>query len=194
MTTRSTAAAAALAALGLTPLAAAQTLEFEDLTPNDTYSYLDSFVTEGVTVEVNDYNGNSGGSATVENPNFAGAGNGMFISNAMLDFDFDFPLTTIGFAFHDHGGSIRLSVNGDEVQVDDPSQYHNTVQGGANISVALTVTGGEFGFVTIQGAITEFGVGGQEFSIDDVRRIPTPGASSILALGALAAARRRRRR
>lgn len=190
-------AVAATAALCLTPLASAGlgTLEFEDLISGTSYPNGSSFVTEGTTVNVTDFfflNGSSfsGGSAEVFNPNLAGAGNGIFMGNVNLDFQFALPVTIIGFAYANQGGNVNLSVNGSLYNDNDMSGADGTVLGGANVSVSGDEQGG---FVTIQGNITQFAVGGQEFTLDDVRCVPTPGAASLVALGALAGARRRRR-
>jgi len=189
--------AAAAAALCLTPLASAGlgTLEFEDLVVNTVYPNGSSFVTEGVTVNVNDFNflgggSTSGGSAFVVNPNAAGAGNGMSMGNVNLDFQFGFPVSIIGFVYDNSGGNINLIVNGSLYNDNDMSGADGTVLGGANISVTGNEGGGA---VTITGNITQFAVGGQEFEIDDIRCVPTPGVSGLVAFGALAASRRRRR-
>ena len=41
--------------------------------------------------------------------------------------------------------------------------------------------------------VIEFTQGEQEFEIDDVRYLPTPGTAGVLGIGALGLARRRRR-
>ncbi len=194
MSITTTGLAAAIGALALTPLAAAQTLEFEDLTDGTQYFTYGSFSTDGVTVNVNEYDGFSGGGVSVVNPNTAGAGNGLSMGNVMLDFQLAFPLTAISFAWADFGGTVGLSVNGVELYESDMIDYDGTTQGGANISVSSTpIRGGlPSGVTTITGNITQFAVGGQEFELDDVRGVPTPGAASVLALAGLAATRRRR--
>lgn len=187
---------ASLAMLALTPLALADgTLEFEDLTDGTVYSPYQSFVTEGITVNVDDFNGNSGGSAQVESTNNAGAGQGMFVEVAMLDFQFPFPLVTVGFAYAHFGGDVRLSVNGVEVVEDDFYDFDNTTVGGANVTVGLfAARGGTSGYVTISGNITQFAFGSEDGEFDDVRYVtPTPGAAiGMLGFGALSLSRRRR--
>jgi hypothetical protein len=112
----------------------------------------------------------------------------------MLDFQFEFPVTTIGFMWADLGDNVRLSVNGVELGNNTLPGFDGTTQGGANIDVAVYARGTILsGFVTITGTITQFSVGGTGLEIDDVRRvIPAPSALSILPIGALALTRRRR--
>lgn len=193
--------AASLVVLGLTPLAHAvggDTLEFEDLTPGMSYPNGDMFMTEGIQVNVGNFYFSSGteysgGSASVVNPNGAGAGNGMGMGNVNLDFQFPFPLTTIGFSYVNGGGNVNLMVNGALFNDNLMLAADGMMIGGANVMVAGVVRGADAGFVTIQGHITQFSVGGQEFDLDDVRYVPTPGVAGLLGIGALGFAGRRRR-
>lgn len=193
-------ATASLAVLALAPLAVATgALEFEDLTPGTEYPNGSSFITEGAQVNVTDFffsNGtpHSGGSAFVVNPSFPGSGNAMSMGNVNLDFQFPFPLTIIGFAYANFGGNVNMSVNNVLFNDDDLSLADGMNIGGANVSYSTFSRGlTPSGIITIQGNITQFSVGGQEFEIDDVRYIPTPAPAALLALGALPLARRRRR-
>jgi hypothetical protein len=133
--------------------------------------------------------GESSGGAFVLNPNGAGSGNGIGMGNTNLNFQFAFPLTTVGFSYAESGGNVNLIVNGALFNSDDMSLADGTVLGGANVAVAGDESAG---VVTITGVINEFKVGGQEFEVDDVRFVPTPGVAAVLGLGGLAATRRRR--
>ncbi len=185
----------------LTAAANAQTVEFEDLTAGDVFqdgTASDPFTaTNGltdVTISLEFFNflgggGNADGTATVVNPNDAGAGNGLFMGNTNLNFALGGAVPAISFAYANVGGNVNLIVNGSLFNDNDMSAADGTTLGGASVSVSGDEQGGT---VTITGAITEFQVGGQEFTIDDVRGVPTPGAASVLALAGLAATRRRR--
>lgn len=194
MKVSSTAVAASIAILGLTPIAAAgggDTLEFEDLTDGTVYTPFSSFSTEGIQINVLDWDGNSGGQVQVTDPNGAGAGNGLFTEEVLLDFEFPFPLTTIGFSAAHFGGATRLIING--AQEDDTTfiGYDGQTVGGADISVS-SLRGGAV-FVTITGNITSFVMGSEDGDFDDVRFLPTPGAAGLMSIAGLAALRRRRR-
>lgn len=196
MKVSSTAVAASVAILGLTPIAAAgggDTLEFEDLTDGTVYYPYSSFTTEGIQINVEDWNGDSGGQIQVSNPNSAGAGNGLFTEEVVLDFEFPFPLTIVSFAYAHFGGDVRLSVNGNEVTTTDFSALDGNTVGGANVDVSNGARGSGFGLVTVTGNITSFAFGSEDGDFDDVRFLPTPGAAGLLSVAGLATLRRRRR-
>jgi hypothetical protein len=71
------------------------------------------------------------------------------------------------------GGNINFGVNGDFRNVADISTLNGAVIGGCNIMVTRTnIPGGYRGIVEINPPpgvmIDRFGVGGQEFYVDDV--------------------------
>lgn len=70
-------------------------------------------------------------------------------------------------------GNVNLGVNGDHRNVEQLIMLNGTVVGGCDISVTeVVIAGGQRGVVTITpqagNTIQMFGVGGQEFYIDDV--------------------------
>ncbi len=187
--------ASALVALCLTPLSGAQVLDFEDLVPSTVYPNGSSFVTGGVTVNVGDFtffpsgDSFSGGQSNVLGSGSPGSGQAMGMGNVVLDFIFGGPIPSISFKYDDAGGNINLVVNGDLFNAEDFTDADGQTVGGASVSVMDT---SGTGMVTITGSISQFAVGGQEFGLDDVRGIPTPGVVSVMGLAGLAAARRRR--
>ncbi len=68
------------------------------------------------------------------------------------------------FRYDDHGGHVNFELNGDVFEVDDLSDLSLP---GVTVTENV-VAGGKRGVVTIEGDIDSFGVGGQEFHIDDV--------------------------
>ncbi len=188
-----TAATAALVMLALAPIASAVgDLGFEDLTDGNSWSGGQSFVTDGVTIDVIDDGAFSGGSVQVENPNNAGSGNGLFVEEVILLLSFDFPFTDAWFDYAVFGGDLAVVVNGTIYAGADPIDLAGVYPGGVFIDVVEDIQGFT-GSVHVHANITQFGIGVEDGDIDNVGCIPTPSASSALVLGVLAASRRRRR-
>lgn len=188
----------AIAAIALAAGANAQTLDFEDLTVSDTFQAntgMDSFVTDGVQVNLTDYEfidgtTNDDGTAVVQNPSNIGTGNGIFTGNALLDFQLPYPLTMVAFKYDNAGGSTNLRINGFLFKNNDLSLADGFDFGGD--AQAMVVGDTDAGMVMISGDIGQFSVGGQEFTIDDVSYVPVPGVGAMAIAPALIAFRRRR--
>ena len=137
-----TAATAALAMLALAPIASAVgILDFEDLTPNDSWSGGQSFVTDAVTVNVLSEGDFSGGSVQVEDSNSAGAGQGLFVEEVILLFDFDFPFTDAWFDYAVFGGDLAVVVNGNIYTGANPIDLEGVYPGGISIDVVEDIKG-----------------------------------------------------
>ena len=176
------------------------TLEFEDLTPGDTFNTGSAITTQGVDINLEEFfffpegsGSQTMGFAQVVSPNNAGAGNGIFANNTNLNFDFPlFPQSVITFAYSNDGGNINLTLNGVRANEGFFLDLDGATVGGVDVSIATARGIADRGTVTLTGVINSFSVGGQEFTIDDVRyQIPTPGAGALLAIGALTMRRRR---
>ena len=198
-----TCAMAVVLASGTALAGPGDTLEFEDLVPGTVYNNGSSFQTAGinfgqlVNIDVLDFTHSGGtttntGSATVVNPNQAGAGNGISMGNVNLDFDFGGPQTTVSFQYAEFGGNVNLTVNGTLLNFEDYISMDGMNAGGAMVSVSEDMPGSNSGSVTVVGNITQFSTGGQELNIDDVRFVPAPGAVALLGLGGVTLLRRRR--
>ncbi|MEM9082380.1 MAG: hypothetical protein AAGB34_02205 [Planctomycetota bacterium] len=182
--------------------ASAQTVLFEDQVFNTTFNNGTMFTASGVDISVNDYffdavTSFSGGFTTVDNLQRAGGtGLDMNVNNVNLDFNFGTDVTQIFFNYGDYGGSTNLSINNNQLIVEDLVALDGNAVAGVTISAPGTtpVLGGQLGTVTLNGLITQFSVGGQEFYLDSVRYtpIPAPGAAGLCAFAGLAAIRRRR--
>lgn len=93
-----------------------------------------------------------------------GSGVEAFVGNVNVNFAFTFPCTKITLKFFDGGGDENLRVNGQLAKVNSLTSLHGTTLGGVNVSV----TGVSPAVLTLEGNITNFRIGGQEFLIDDI--------------------------
>ena len=152
------------------PVPVTTCVAWTDQTTSDRHYVPGTIVDNGVSIFTEKFywsNGDSttGGFAEVQNQQVAGgSGLDVFCNNINLNFDFTFPCTRITLKFNDGGGNENLRINGQLANVTSLSALHNTTLGGANI----TVLGGNPGTLTVMGRITNFRIGGQEFSIDDI--------------------------
>lgn len=186
-------AVAALASLALVPMAhAVANLDFEDLPDQGIWSAGDSFVTGGITVNVSDSNGYSGGSTQTESPNAAGPGKGLFVEQVLLTFQFDYPFTDAWFNYATFGGDVGVLINGELWSNSDPLGFDGDTLAGVLFTVVEDVPGFS-GTIHLHGNITEFGIAVEDGEIDNVGCAPTPGAGSALALAGILGVRRRRR-
>lgn len=117
----------------------------------------------------------AGGTASVVTSTFAGGTpvNELNLNNIMVRVTPDTPSTGASYRYADLGGNVNFGVNGDFRNVADINTLDGTVVGGCDITVTRTnFLGGYRGIVEITPqpgvAIERFGVGGQEFYIDDV--------------------------
>jgi hypothetical protein len=117
----------------------------------------------------------AGGVATVFASTIAGGTpvNELNVNNIFVRVTPDTPSAGVTYRYADLGGNINFGVNGDFRNVADISALDGTVVGGCDIMVTrMNFSGGYRGFVEINpqpGVMIErFGVGGQEFYIDDV--------------------------
>lgn len=109
------------------------------------------------------------------------------LNNIRLRFQFSslpFDVTEASFDYQDFGGTSNVGVNGVVVEINDFSALPAIIAG-VNLTVTATT-------VTFTGAINGLIIGGQELWIDNIRAVPTPGATALLGLGGLLAARRKR--
>lgn len=82
------------------------------------------------------------------------------------------PVTVADFVYADFGGDVNLGINGALVRRPDLSAMPAAIAG-VNVAVTrINLFGFHFGTVTLTGTATNpiksFGVGGQEFFVDDV--------------------------
>ncbi|MFV2065380.1 MAG: FG-GAP-like repeat-containing protein [Pirellulales bacterium] len=154
-------------------------VEFEDLGLGDTFKVGQTFTTIGtdgvpmlVTVEPFEFlDGTLFGSgfAQVDGSGLAGGtGQDVQTNNVNLRFDFAEPVAGLSVLFADQGGSNNLSINGDRRAVADLAELDGIVVGGATVRV--TMFDNERGLVEVEGTISSFAIGGQEFWLDTLCR------------------------
>jgi hypothetical protein len=115
------------------------------------------------------------GIATVVTSSFAGgsASQELNLNNIMVRVIPNTPAIKARYRYADLGGNVNLGVNGDHRNVDNLIDLNGAVVGGCDISVTRVAgASGHRGVVEItpqaENKIERFGVGGQEFFIDDV--------------------------
>jgi hypothetical protein len=150
-------------------------VKFNDLAPGTTYNVGSTISTGGKSVKVEQFqwaNGtwSSAGHAKVDSSNFAGgSGNELRANNVNFNFQLDYPLAKLTFKFADYGGNENIKVNNDFRNVANFLGLNNTTIGGVSVSVTAVQTISSIrGEMVLQGAISGFTVGGQEFWIDEV--------------------------
>ncbi len=95
-------------------------------------------------------------------------------NNINADVAFAFSLEGLTLTYLDQGGTENLEVNGELKVVGALSELNDTTLGGVNITVtSATVGSGAIGVVRLEGSITHFVIGGQEFIIDNVCPLKT---------------------
>jgi hypothetical protein len=150
-------------------------LKFNDLAPGTSYTVGSTITTGGKTITVEQFQWSNGtwssaGHAKVDSSNFAGgSGYELRANNVNFNFQLDYPLSKLTFKFADFGGNENIKVNNDFRNVPNFLGLNNTTIGGVQVTVtAVQQVGSIRGEVVLQGPISGFTVGGQEFWIDEV--------------------------
>ncbi len=99
-----------------------------------------------------------------------GSAQELLINNINMDFVFPALVENgLTVAFAEHGGNVNISINGDHKNVEDFISVDSTFVGGVYVTcTGPGCTGSGQGTLTLDGTITQFSIGGQEFCIDDV--------------------------
>jgi hypothetical protein len=150
-------------------------LKLNDLTPGATYNVGSTITTSGTAIQVEQFQWANGtwtstGYARADASNFAGgSGNELRTNNANLNFQLSYPLQKLTFKFADLGGNENIKVNNDFRNVQNLIGLNNTTIGGVQATVtAVQRPNGWFGDMVLEGPITGFTIGGQEFWIDEI--------------------------
>lgn len=110
------------------------------------------------------------------------------LNNISVLFDFSaLPFLTdeVTFEFLEFGGMNNLAVNhGSLFQLASLNDVPSQVAPGVTASV-------DAGVVTLEGAVGNLLIGGQELAIDNITAVPEPSTIALLAAGAVLLARRR---
>jgi len=175
-------------------------VSFNDLSDGDTFNVGTSFVSDGVTIDVESFLGDS--FVRIDDQARAG-GDGLDaeVNNARLTIDFAGQFggatSSVVLFFGEYGGGNGLMVNGTQSTTADLLTLDGLTIGGATIEVLDlgAVPGGQLGRIQITGDISSFGIAGQELWVDNIRfaSIPTPGSVALLGVGMTGVGVRRRR-
>jgi hypothetical protein len=152
---------------------------FEDRTLGESFNVGASFTSGAATHDVLQFYPPGGtctmptfnGFCEVQNGGLAcGNGKELNINNVNVRIDFGVALDWLILNFGEYGGNVNLRINGDCRNVDDFSDLDNQLVGGV---LVLTVDYLSCGNLYAVGLIEEFGIGGQELYIDNVRACPS---------------------
>ncbi len=116
------------------------------------------------------------------------------LDNISVRFDFNhlgFDVTHVELEYLEFGGADNFAVNDEQLYiVDELTDLPADIAAG----VTLTIMDGLHpACLTLDGNVTSFQIGGQELAIDNIIAMPEPTSLLLLALGATALFRRRRR-
>ena len=151
-------------------------VDFEDL-PITTYGCCGVVFTSGGVNFVTDQFQYEGGTWT---PNGAvnvittagcGVRKVLWTGNANIIFDISgMPLRRLELDFGEYGGNLNVEINGTFKNIDQMMAIDNYNWGPATGPAIshVTLTGGNCGTLKVEGEITSFSIGGQEFEIDNV--------------------------
>lgn len=150
-------------------------LNFNDLSSGANYNVGDVLTTSGTTFLVEKFqwgnlNWTSDGELTVTPGNKAGgSGPELNTNNVNLNFQIDYPVNEITLRFADYGGNSNVRINGALKNVNDIMSLNNSTISGVTVTISGNVTGGNWvGSIKLEGIISDFAIGGQEFWIDDI--------------------------
>ncbi len=152
---------------------------FEDRTLGDSISVGGSFTSGAATHDIFQFY-EPGATCTtpyfdgfcrIENGGLAcGNGKELNINNVNDRIDFGVALDFFILNYGEYGGNVNLRINGECRNVDDFPDLDNETVGGV---LVLTVDHDFCGTLYAVGLIEEFGIGGQELYIDNVRACPS---------------------
>lgn len=105
--------------------------------------------------------------------NACGSGREIWLNNINDLIDFGGPVDWLVLNYADLGGNVNVGVNGDCRNVENLSDLNGTTVGGAEFwAVDYGTPGQSCGTLYVVGLIESFGIGGQEFFIDNIRVCP----------------------
>jgi hypothetical protein len=161
--------------LGLSSTALAAFPSFDDLATGTTYAAGDSFISDGIAVQMYpfqyaDGSWTSGGDATVSAALWAhGANNELNTNNINARYNFEGSIgtqTQVALLFGEYGGNINFAINGDQHNINNFIDINGAVIGGCTVSVVSGGFGGDAGELVVLGEIRSMVIGGQELAVD----------------------------
>ncbi|MCE5323727.1 PEP-CTERM sorting domain-containing protein [bacterium] len=157
-------------------------VDFDDLVTDTNYYVGDTFVSNGIEISLDALSSTYlSGHCTIISDGYAcGSGNEAWTGNVMLHFGFG-SISGLSLLFGNYGGYTKVEVNGDTQKIYNMLDLDGVQIGGVNASVTQSaLTGNVHGCLTLSGPISSFGIGGQEFAIDNVTEVPEPSTALSL--------------
>jgi hypothetical protein len=150
-------------------------LRFSDLPAGARYKVGDVISTSGTKIVVEkfqraDNQWTDQGEAKVDTRSFAkGSGQDLNAGNVNLHFRFNYPLKRVSVRFGELGGNNNIQVNTVFKNVANLVDLNSSVIGGVRVTVNASQQGANwYGTLQLDGAISDFLIGGQELWLDDV--------------------------
>jgi subtilisin len=160
-----------LVAVGALEASSLRCVDFEAQTLESEYRVGDFLTDRGITMTFKAFDFGNGQSTTTGFASITGSRVNKLISpnNINVQFGFAYPIDALSFFYVDQGGSENLEVNSELRAVNDLDSLDGASVGGVQVSVeVLSSSPNTVATVRLQGNITQFAVGGQEFDLDNV--------------------------
>jgi subtilisin len=160
-----------LVAVGALEASSLQCVDFDEQATGGRYVIGSTLSDTTINISFKEFFFVSQGSTTSGFASVAGTGPNKTLStnNINAQFAFAYPVDAISFLYVDQGGSENLEINGDLRAVGNLNDLDGETVGGVSVSVELLQFEPVFiGEVRLEGDITQFAVGGQEFLLDNV--------------------------
>jgi len=160
---------------------ALECVDFEDPAPGSTYIVGDTFADSGADVTGRPFEWSGGtwtsaGNMLVDASSWCdsgGSGQNLTTNNINAEIAFPAAITNgLTIRFGEYGGNINLMINAVHENKPNMADLPASIGGVAVTCSGAGCTGQGQGVLTLQGAINQIYVGGQEFCIDDVCPIP----------------------
>lgn len=148
-------------------------VDFEDIVLGYKHYVGSTFMSEGYTFTVNDFQVSGGtwvsdGFTKADNFNMAcHLGQDIWINNVNLEMNSGLNWPGLSLYFREVGGNLNIEVNGSFVNFENFIDIDATLIGGAAVSVTNGL-GNDCGMLFLNGTITSFALGGQELWIDHI--------------------------
>lgn len=160
-----------LVVVGALEASSLQCVDFDQQTTGGNYIIGSTLSDTNISISFKEFFFVSQGSTTSGFASVAGTGPNKALStnNINAQFAFAYPVDAISFLYIDQGGSENLEINGDLRAVGNLNDLDGETVGGVRVLVDLLQFEPQFvGQVRLEGDITQFAVGGQEFLLDNV--------------------------
>ena len=150
-------------------------VDFEQVPANGSWGFFDGPVEDGVLFQTDflfDSNTNvlnTSPTISIDNGQRAGfSGQDLEFNSAAATIEFGLPcVTNVSLRYGEYSGVVNLQVNGEFIVRDDLFDFNNTMIGGRMVYVTrIPVSGGVVGKLRIDGPVTRFLIGGENFFID----------------------------